>query len=171
LFDEHTRRLWAATEANVLGYSGISITSRATVISCRAILVGINEIKQGLVLTEGRIRKQGGVTKTQVHHQLDLMHKLESLVKPLTRGDPESPFRWTIKSIRSLSEELEESGYTANIRLVAALLLQMGYSLQGNRKTLDGKQHPDRNAQFEYINVCVEKELRASQPVISVDTK
>ena len=131
LLDEHTRRLWAATEANALGYGGISIISRATGISRRAILVGINEIKQGIVLTEGRVRKQGGGRKSQVHHQPDLMLKLESLVEPLTRGDPESPLRWTLKSTRSLSKELEESGYTASSRLVAALLLQMGHSLQG----------------------------------------
>ena len=171
LLDEHTRRLWAATKANALGYGGISIISRATGISRRAILVGINEIEQGIVLPEGRVRKAGGGRKPQVEHQPDLMHRLESLVEPLTRGDPESPLRWTIKSTRRLSEELTESGYTASSRLVASLLLQMGYSLQGNRKTLDGKQHPDRNAQFEYINARVEKDLRASQPVISVDTK
>lgn len=171
LLDERTRRLWAATEANALGYGGISIISRATGISRRAILVGIKEIEQGLILTEGRIRKAGGGRKPQVEHQPDLIHKLESLVEPLTRGDPESPLRWTIKSTRRLSEELAESGYTASSRLVAALLLQMGYSLQGNRKTLEGKQHPDRNAQFEFINAWVAKELRASQPVISVDTK
>ena len=171
LLNEHTRRLWAATEAIALGYGGISIISRATGISRRAILVGIKEIEQGIVLTGGRVRKQGGGRKSQVDHQPDLMHKLESLVEPLTRGDPESPLRWTIKSTRRLSEELTESGYTASSRLVATLLLQMGYSLQGNRKTLEGKQHPDRNAQFEYINGRVEKELRASQPVISVDTK
>ncbi len=171
LLDERTRRLWAATEANALGYGGISIISRATGISRRAILVGIKEIQQGLILTEGRIRKAGGGRKPQVEHQPDLIHKLESLVEPLTRGDPESPLRWTIKSTRRLSEELAESGYTASSRLVAALLLQMGYSLQGNRKTLEGKQHPDRNAQFEFINAWVAKELRASQPVISVDTK
>lgn len=171
LLNEHTRRLWAATEANALGYGGISIISRATGISRRAILVGIKEIEKGIVLNDGRVRKQGGGRKSQIDHQPDLMHKLESLVEPLTRGDPESPLRWTIKSTRRLSEELSECGYTASSRLVATLLLQMGYSLQGNRKTLEGKQHPDRNAQFEFINDRVEKELRSSQPVISVDTK
>ncbi|MDO9585311.1 MAG: ISAzo13 family transposase [Syntrophales bacterium] len=171
LLDEHTRRLWAATEATALGYGGISTISRATGISRRAILVGINEIENGIVLSEGRVRKSGGGRKSQVEHQPDLMDKLESLVEPLTRGDPESPLRWTIKSTRRLSEELMENGYTASSRLVATLLMQMGYSLQGNRKTLEGKQHPDRNAQFEYINDRVEKEIQANQPVISVDTK
>lgn len=171
LLDEHTRRLWAATEATALGYGGISTISRATGISRRAILVGINEIENGIVLSEGRVRKSGGGRKSQVEHQPDLMDKLESLVEPLTRGDPESPLRWTIKSTRRLSEELMENGYTASSRLVATLLTQMGYSLQGNRKTLEGKQHPDRNAQFEYINDRVEKEIQANQPVISVDTK
>ena len=169
--DEHTRRLWAATEAQALGYGGISTVSRATGVSRRAILVGLREIEHGTTLEPGRVRRGGGGRKSRLEHHPDLLTALESLVDPLTRGDPESPLRWTVKSTRNLSEELQRNGYTASTRLVASLLLEMGYHLQGNRKTLEGKQHPDRNAQFEYINALVTKELKASQPVISVDTK
>ena len=169
--DEYTRRIWAATEAKALGYGGISLVSRATGISRRAILVGSREIENGDMPPEGRVRRPGAGRKTNLEHQPDLREKLEGLVDPLTRGDPESPLRWTIKSTRRLAEELAKIGYTACSRLVASLLIGMGYSLQGNRKTIEGNQHPDRNAQFEYINARVDKELRASQPVISVDTK
>ena len=169
--DEHTRRIWAATEAAVLGYGGISLVARATDISRRAILAGLREIQAGEVLPEGRVRRPGGGRKPAVQHQPDLPARLEGLVEPLTRGDPESPLRWTCKSTRRLSRELIALGYAASSRLVGALLHGMGYSLQGNRKTLEGKQHPDRNAQFEHINDRVSAEMRAAQPVISVDTK
>jgi hypothetical protein len=171
LLDERMRRIWAATEASVQGYGGISLVSRATDISRRAILVGLREIKDGNILPDGRIRRTGGGRKSCIEHQPDLPEKLEGLVEPLTRGDPESPLRWTCKSTRRLSLELEEIGYAASSRLVAVMLHGMGYSLQGNRKTIEGKQHPDRNAQFEYINLRVTKEMSAFQPVISVDTK
>ena len=169
--DEYTRRIWAATEAKASGYGGISLVSRATGISRRAILVGCREIENGDMPPEGRVRRPGAGRKSNVEHQPELREKLESLVDPLTRGDPQSPLRWTIKSTRRLAEELAKIGYTACSRLVASLLIGMGYSLQGNRKTIEGKQHPDRNAQFEHINARVDKQLRASQPVISVDTK
>jgi len=170
-FDEHTRRIWAATEAHAQGYGGISLVARATRISRRAILVGLREIASGQILPEGRVRRPGGGRKSGVAHQPELPAQLELLVEPLTRGDPESPLRWTCKSTRRLSVELATLGYAASSRLVAALLHDMGYSLQGNRKTVEGNQHPDRNAQFEYINARVTHEMRATQPVISVDTK
>jgi hypothetical protein len=169
--DEHTRRVWAATEAAALGYGGISLVARATKISRRAIFAGLLEIKTGTILPQGRIRKAGGGRKSGVHHQPDLPEKLEGLVEPLTRGDPMSPLRWTCKSTRRLSRELTKMGYSASSRLVGVLLREMGYSLQGNRKTVEGKQHPDRNAQFEHINARVTAAMRAAQPVISVDTK
>lgn len=169
--DEHTRRVWAATEASALGYGGISLVARATKISRRAILVGLREIKTRNILPAGRIRRPGGGRKSAVHHQPDLPRKLESLVEPLTRGDPMSPLRWSCKSTRRLSRALKRLGYSASSRVVAILLRGMGYSLQGNCKTVEGKQHPDRNAQFEHINACVTAEMRAAQPVISVDTK
>jgi hypothetical protein len=170
-FDEHTRRLWAATEASALGYGGISLVARATAISRRAICVGLREITTGTILPEGRVRRPGGGRKSGVHHHPELPRTLEGLVEPLTRGDPESPLRWTCKSTRRLSRELATLGYGASSRLVGVLLHGMGYSLQGNRKTLEGTQHPDRNAQFEFINARVTKEMRAAQPIISVDTK
>jgi hypothetical protein len=169
--NERTRRIWAATEAKAIGYGGISFIARATKISRRAILVGIREIESKRILPEGRVRKVGGGRKSVVYHKPTILEKLENLVEPLTRGDPKSPLRWTCKSTRRLSTELIKMGYQASSRIVRLLLHQMGYSLQGNRKTIEGKQHPDRNAQFEYINARVLKELRTSQPVISVDTK
>jgi len=169
--DEHTRRVWAATEASAIGYGGISMVARATGISRRAIAVGLREIKEGAVLPEGRMRRPGGGRKPAVHHRPDLPETLEGLVEPLTRGDPMSPLRWTCKSTRRLSQELSKLGISASSRLVGDLLHGMGYSLQANRKTIEGKQHPDRNAQFEYINARVTVEMRAAQPVISVDTK
>lgn len=169
--DEHTRRIWAATEARAHGYGGISLVARAVGISRRAILVGLREITSGHLLPEGRVRRPGGGRKSGVARQPDLPQTLEGLVEPLTRGDPQSPLRWTCKSTRRLSRELATLGYAASSRLVGALLQGMGYSLQGNRKTVEGNQHPDRNAQFEYINARVTKEMRTAQPVISVDTK
>jgi hypothetical protein len=169
--NERTRRLWAATEADSYGYGGVSLVARATGVSRRAIQVGVREIGSGDVLAGEWVRRPGGGRKSGVFHQPDLPAVLEGLVEPLTRGDPESPLRWTIKSTRRLSGELSELGYTASSRLVGALLHEMGYRLQGNCKTLEGKQHPDRNAQFEYINTRVQRAMRAAQPVISVDTK
>jgi len=169
--NEHTRRVWAATEASSVGYGGISLVARATGISRRAIQVGLREVATGDTRPPGRVRRPGGGRKSAVHHQPDLKEKLEGLVEPLTRGDPESPLRWTVKSTRRLSRELAVLGYSASSRLVGALLHEMGYRLQGNRKTLEGTPHPDRNAQFEHINARVEAEVRAGQPVISVDTK
>ena len=169
--DEHTRRVWAAAEARTLGYGGISLVARTTGISRRAIAVGLREIEEGEILPEGRVRRPGGGRKSAIHHQPDLPAKLEGLVEPLTRGDPMSPLRWTCKSTRRLSGELARLGYSASSRLVGVLLRGMGYSLQGNRKTIEGKQHPDRNAQFEHINERVTEEIKAGNPVISVDTK
>ena len=169
--NEHTRRVWAATEARAIGYGGISLVARATEVSRRAIAVGLCEIERGAILPEGRIRRPGGGRKSAVYHQPDLPATLESLVEPLTRGDPMSPLRWTCKSTRRLSRELRKLGFSAGSRVVAKLLHGMDYSLQANRKTIEGKQHPDRNAQFEHINARVTAEMDAGQPVISVDTK
>ena len=169
--DEHARRIWAATEARVLGYGGVSLVARATKVSRRAILVGLREIAAGKVMPQGQIRHPGGGRKSAVHHRPDLPKILESLVEPLTRGDPMSPLRWTCKSTRRLARELTKLGYTVSSRIVRVLLRGMDYSLQGNQKTLEGKQHPDRNGQFEHINARVTTEMRAAQPVISVDTK
>lgn len=170
-FTERSRRIWAASEAMALGRGGVSVVSRATGMARQTISAGLLAIRNGDVLPEGRVRRQGAGRKANSERQPDLRTALESLVDPLTRGDPDSPLRWTIKSTRTLSDALKRQGYAASARLVAALLREMGYSLQGNQKTLEGKQHPDRNAQFEHINARVEAELKARQPVISVDTK
>jgi hypothetical protein len=169
--DEHTRRVWAATEAQALGYGGVSLVSRATGVSRRAIAVGLQEIEAGELLPEGRVRRSGGGRKTAVAKQPTLPATLEGLVEPLTRGDPESPLRWTCKSTRRLSAELLRQGLTASSGLVGSLLRGMGYSLQGNCKAVEGQQHPDRNAQFEHLNTRVRRAMRAGEPVISVDTK
>jgi hypothetical protein len=170
-FNERTRRLWAATEAIALGYGGISIVARATGISRRAIAEGKNEIAEGSAPPDGKTRHPGGGRKSAIYHQPDLPQKLEALVEPLTVGDPMSPLRWTCKSTGTLAAELTASGYPASSRLVAGLLKQLGYSLQGNYKTIEGNQHPDRNAQFEHINRRVTARMREGNPVISVDTK
>lgn len=169
--DERARRVWAATEADALGYGGISLVARVTGISRRAIHRGLTELNAEAVVAADRIRKPGGGRKPAVHHQPNLPDQLERLVEPLTRGDPESPLRWTCKSVRLLADELGRYGIRIGRQTVATQLHALGYSLQGNRKTVEGKQHPDRNAQFEHINERVTKEMKAANPVISVDTK
>jgi len=169
--DERARRVWAATEAEALGYGGISLVALATGISRRAIHRGLSELNAEEAVPPDRIRKPGGGRKSAVHHQPDFPDRLERLVEPLTRGDPESPLRWTCKSVRLLADELGQQGIRVGRQTVARQLHALGYSLQGNRKTVEGKQHPDRNAQFEHINARVTKEMKAKNPVISVDTK
>jgi len=171
LLDERTRRLFAAAEAQALGYGGISCVARVTGVSRRAIHAGLREIAGGQGLPEGRIRKAGAGRKKATDLDPQLTAALEQLVEPLSRGDPESPLRWTCKSTQRLADELRQRGHRACARLVASLLHSMDYSLQGNRKTQEGRQHPDRNAQFEHINAQATKEIRGGNPVISVDTK
>jgi len=118
-----------------------------------------------------RIRRKGGGRKASVKDNAELLAALESLVEPVTRGDPESPLRWTCKSLRHLEAELRSEGYVVSHTSIGDLLKKLGYSLQGNRKTLEGGDHPDRNAQFEFINTRAENAMRNGQPVISVDTK
>lgn len=169
--DERGRRLWAATEAEGLGYGGISLVARSTGISRRAIHCGLRELAGSTAAPPDRIRRPGGGRKAVVDQQPDFADQLEHLVEPLTRGDPESPLRWTCKSVRLLAEELVQQGIQVGRQTVATQLHALGYSLQGARKTVEGKQHPDRNAQFEHINARVTKEMKAANPVISVDTK
>lgn len=173
LLDERGRRVWAAAEANSLPYGGVSLVAQATGLSRTTIHAGIRELQtgQGKPLAAGRSRKTGGGRKPLTFHNPDLLLALEKLVEPTTRGDPESPLRWTCKSTRALAEELRRQGYGIGERKVADLLHQMGYSLQANAKTLEGGQHPDRNAQFEYVNTQAKKFFEQGLPVISVDTK
>lgn len=175
LFDERTRRLWAAAEACSLPYGGISVVASVTGLSRTTILSGISELRNPelhLVPTaSSRIRRPGGGRKSLTDNDVTLGHDLESLVEPLTRGDPESPLRWTCKSTRKLAEELNKHGHRIGDRKVADLLHGLQYSLQANAKTREGSSHPDRNAQFEYINTLAKAFQNRKQPVISVDTK
>lgn len=168
---ERARRLWAASEAQTLGRGGISLVARATGISRPTIHLGLRDIEMKRELPPGRSRKPGAGRKPLAFHTPDIARKVEALVAPLTRGDPESPLRWTCKSTRQLSLELSRHGCGISHVSVAGLLRNLGYSLQGNRKTQEGKQHPDRNAQFEHINGRATAEMAAGNPVISVDTK
>src|SRR3954470_10509856 len=169
--NERTRRLAAAAEAASIGRGGVSRVARATGVSRRAIASGLAELQAPGDLGSDRIRRAGGGRKRAVERDATLRSDLERLIDPVTRGDPESPLRWTCKSIRKLAEELERMGHATSHRMVAELLHGLGYSLQANRKTFEGKGHPDRNAQFEHINAKVQAASKAGEPVISVDAK
>ncbi len=177
VMDERVRRLWAASEALDAGYGGISLVSEATGLSRVTITAGIQEIQSGAgALPESetgqaRIRRPGAGRKPLADSDSGLLAALETLVDSTTRGDPMSPLRWTCKSVRNLSEELIEQGHMASERTVRRLLHDQHFSLQSNRKTEEGADHPDRNAQFEYISKLVRRFQKRSQPVISVDTK
>jgi hypothetical protein len=169
--DERQRRLWAATEAKVIGYAGVSLVARSTGISRRAIHAGLRELASGSTWPSGRVRRPGAGRKSLMETQEGLLDALDALVEPTSRGDPESPLRWTCKGVRRLASELQGQGFAIGKQKVAELLAELGYSLQANRKTREGNQHPDRNAQFEYIAAEVCRFQRRGQPVISVDTK
>jgi len=168
--DERARRLVAAGEANHLGYGGISRISRACGLSRVTITKGLQEIIS-VPIAVGRIRRSGAGRHNLLRRDPDLLRALEALVEPLTRGDPESPLRWTCKSTRALATQLTNDQHPVSHEKVAQLLHGMEYSLQSNRKTKEGADHPDRDAQFEHINLLVRRALRAGRPVISVDTK
>jgi len=169
--NERTLRLFAAAEARSLGWGGISLVSRSLEISRDRISRGIKDIESKKKLHPDRVRRKGGGRKKLLESAPTLKADMEALISPYTRGDPESPLRWTCKSVRKLAEALTDKGYSVSHSTVAMLLDEMGYRLQANRKTTEGKQHPDRNAQFEYISKCVRSHQRSGQPVISVDTK
>jgi len=169
--DERTRRLFAAAESAAIGRGGISAVSAATGISRRVIRQGKKELHARATRMESRLRRPGGGRKRAVTEDPSLLVDLERLLEPVTRGDPESPLGWTCKSVRNLSEELQQQGHPTSYRSVARLLDGLGYSLQANRKTREGSHHPDRNAQFEYLYGKVRNFQRRGQPVISVDTK
>lgn len=172
--NERQRRLWSATEAREIGRGGIACVARVTGLSRTTIRTGIREIEQPRPRgsrQEVRIRKPGGGRKSLTHHDPELSKALDALIEPTTRGDPISPLRWTCKSTRNLSEELTRLGHAVSREGVARLLKMQEYSLQGNRKTLEGRNHPDRNAQFLHINEKVKSAQRRNQPTISVDTK
>ena len=171
--NERQRRLWAAAEAKVLGYGGISRVARATGVSRRAIHAGVAELARGAAdgLREGRVRRPGAGRKPLTQLQLGLVAALEALVEPTCRGDPESPLRWCCKSVRRLAGQLRQQGFRVGRQKVAELLQDLDYSLQANGKTREGSTHPDRDAQFEYIAARVHDFQARKQPAISVDTK
>ncbi len=174
VLDEQTRRLWAGAEARALGYGGVCLVARATGLSRTTIHQGIKDLTEGSAIADvvrKRIRSPGGGRKSIVHYDSTVRRDLERLVDPVTRGDPESPLRWTCKSVRQLSVALQNQGHVIGRQKVADLLANMGYSLQANQKTREGSSHPDRDKQFAYINDKVVDFQARGQPVVSVDTK
>jgi transposase len=176
--DERRRRLWAAAEALAQGHGGIGVVAQATGLARATISNGCRELRAGTqtpaapaALTPGRVRRQGGGRKPLTHHDPDLVAALDALVDPLARGDPESPLRWTTKSTYQLAATLQAQGHRIGPWKVGQILRDRGYSLQRTRKTKEGRQHPDRDAQFEHINAQAEQFQARGQPVVSVDTK
>lgn len=174
--DEATLRLWAAVEARSLGRGGVSAVAKAIGISRTTIYAGLKETasspRSGVPdASLRRIRAQGGGRKTLTAKDTTLLRDLDALVEPTARGDPQSPLRWTCKSTPRLAKELAEFGHRVSQRTVGDLLKQLDYSLQSTRKTREGGQHPDRDAQFSHIADRVAQYQAAGDPVISVDTK
>jgi hypothetical protein len=169
--NERARRHWAAVEAISLGRGGITTVAEATGISDRTIRNGIRELQGDTHVEVGRQRQGGGGRKSAGAKDCGLVAVLESLVEAATRGDPQSPLKWTSKSTRELARELTAQGHVIGRTTVGKLLKASGYSLQANRKTIEGNQHPDRDAQFQHIGRRVKAQQRADQPALSVDTK
>jgi len=169
--NERARRRWAAAEARSLGWGGIAAVTVAIGISDRTIRNGIEELDDPDAPPASRQRREGGGRTSQQDSQPGLVAALERLVDPGSRGDPMSPLRWTCKSTRTLAGELRTQGFQISSNTVGKLLRSCGYSLQANRKTIEGKQHPDRDAQFQHINRRVRAFQRSGQPAISIDTK
>jgi hypothetical protein len=168
---ERARRIWAATEARAAGRGGITVVARAPGIAYSTIRRGLQELASPSDVAPQRIRRPGGGRKKTLEKDSTLLTDLEGLVEPTASGHPMSPLRWTSKSVRHLAGALQAMGHRVSRQLVAELLVGAGYSLQANRKTREGTNHPDRDAQFRYINQHVRRFQAARQPVISVDTK
>ena len=172
--DERMRRQWAAAEAMHLGWGGVTAVAAATGLSRVTLMSGLRELELPVAQREeeaGRIRRPGAGRPPLIESDPELLAALEALIEPTVRGDPQSPLRWTCKSTRHLAEELTRQQHMASPSTVARLLHVAGYSLQANRKTREGTSHPDRNAQFEYINASVQRFLKRGQPAVSVDAK
>jgi transposase len=169
--DERGLRRWAAIEGRSLGWGGIAAVALATGLSDRTIRNGIRELDVPEFLSPDRQRRQGAGRKSREREQPGLVEALERLIEPGARGDPQSPLRWTCKSTRVLAQALRQQGFQVSHAKVRQLLKSGGYSLQSNRKTREGTQHPDRNAQFEHIARRVQARLRRGEPALSVDTK
>jgi hypothetical protein len=171
LLDERQRRLFAAAEAKAAGYGGISAVARATGMAISTIRHGCQELDSPLDLPNGKVRRPGGGAKGVAANDPQVLVDLLALVEPSTRGDPMSPLRWVSKGLRKLAAELRKKGHKISHVVVGKLLKAMHFSLQANRKTLEGADHPDRDAQFRHINELAREALADRQPVISVDTK
>jgi hypothetical protein len=172
ILDERMRRLVAAAEAEAIGFGGVTAVARASGLARGTVIRGMAELKVASKPARGqRIRRKGAGRKRTIDQDATLKRDLESLVEPVTRGDPESPLRWTCKSVRQLTAELKRMKHQTSHRMVAELLHEMDYSLQANSKTLEGSSHPDRDAQFQHISDKSLEFQSARQPVISVDTK
>ena len=171
VFTERSRRVWAAAEAQAIGYGGIALVARATGMAESTIQRGLRDLQVRHPLPPARSRRAGGGRKRATVTDPTLLRDLDALVEPTAPGDPESPLRWTSKSVRTLAVALEGLGHHVSHTVVAELLHALGYSLQGNVKTREGRQHPDRDAQFRHIAEAVRRWQRRRQPTISVDTK
>jgi transposase len=171
LLNEKQRRLLIGAEALSIGYGGTKILSDITGMDCKTIRKGICELKNKKKKNIENIRITGGGRKKITDQDPNIKKVIEDLIEPDTRGDPESPLRWTCKSVRNIADLLKKEGYDISHQTVASVLHELKYSLKGNRKTEEGKDHPDRDAQFKYINRTVKKFLSSKYPVISVDTK
>ena len=170
--DERQRRLWAGAEAGALGHGGVAAVADATGLAISTVRAGRNELRRG-ALTEGlvRVRRRGGGRPRRENQDRELVAALDSLVEPSSRGDPESPLRWTCKSTRALAREISAKRGPISPQKIGKLLMASGYSLQAPSKTLEGTDHPDRNAQFEHINSRAKDFIARGVPVISVDSK
>lgn len=171
LLDERTRRIMAANEAQSLGFGGVTLVHRASGLSRQAITRGMHELKAGKAIGAGRVRRPGAGRKPIVTHDPSLSQALDAMIEGGTRGDPQSPLRWICKSTRTIARALTQQQHPISHVKVAQLLHDQQYSLQGNRKTEEGAEHPDRDAQFRHINAQVKRYLHQDLPVISVDTK
>jgi hypothetical protein len=169
--DERARRLLAATEARAAGYGGIAAVSQATGVAPSTIARGLQDLAAESPLAPGQVRRAGGGRKSLIDNDPTLRADLLTLVEPDARADPMSPLRWTCKSLRRLADELAERGHQVSRSVIGAMLKAEKFSLQGNRKTREGSEHPDRDAQFDHIKTSVKTALAEQQPVISVDTK
>jgi len=171
VLDEQARRRFAAAEARALGRGGVTLVSNVTGIARSTINRGIVEIAQNVSAGEGRVRRPGGGRKAKTQEDPTLLEDLQKLLEASTRGDPMSPLLWTSKSLDKLCAALSDMGHDVCPNVVAKLLRRLGYSLQGNRKTREGSRHPDRDAQFQYLDACMKEHMAEQSPVISVDTK
>ena len=169
--DERGRRRWAATEAMAIGHGGITAVASAAGLSDRTVRNGIQELRSPSPLVSSRQRRVGGGRKRLEYHHQTLPQAVEGVVEPTERGDPQSPLRWTCKSLTNLQSELKAQGHQVGRTKLAAILRERGYSLQGNRKLREGKDHPDRDAQFKHIAKRVKAYRHGRRPAISVDTK